>query len=146
MADVQIELTAESQQRITNLLQYVNNSMDTKTGSKVHKLLVEAANEIATTAKTSSEMPVKTGRLRASIHAKTRSTDSFNYSNNKGESFDGGLKEKVREGTDAVVGTNVHYAFDQEAKHQFLLNAKQRVEPYLQKNLDKIAKDALNKK
>lgn len=144
MADVQIELTAESQQRITNLLQYVNNSMDTKTGSKVHKVLVEAANEMATEAKMGS--PVDTGRLRASIHAKTRSTDSFNYSNDKGESFDGGLKEKVREGTDAVVGTNVHYAFDQEAKHQFLLNAKQRIEPYLQKNLDKIAKDALNKK
>ena len=146
MNDVYMELTPESQQRITTLLQYIDNSMDTKTGSKLHKLLVEGANEIATAAKTSSDMPVLTGRLRASVHAKTKSTDNYSYSNNKSESFNGSLHETVRDGSEAVIGTNVNYAFTQETKHQFLYGALQKVEPWFIKNLDKMAKDTLNKK
>lgn len=49
-----------------------------------------------------------TGRLGSSIHAETQPNQSFNYSDGKGNSYNGSLEEKIAK-DEAIVGTNVHY-------------------------------------
>jgi len=57
--------------------------------------------------------PVKTSRLKNSLHVKTSKDRAHNYSDNEGKGFNGTLSVGVQKGQ-AVVGTNVEYAQDVE--------------------------------
>ena len=80
--------------------------------------------------------PVRTGRLRSSLHVKTDKNNGFFYKNDKGEGFNGTLGVYVRKGS-AVVGTNVEYAGDVEyrevktefGKQPFLSPAAEKEKP-----------------
>jgi len=54
-------------------------------------------------------VPVDTGRLRSSIHTKHSDYKAHNYSDNKGQMFDGTLSIEPND-FQAVTGTNVEYA------------------------------------
>jgi hypothetical protein len=71
-------------------------------------ILAMARVEIETVAK--RNVPVDSGRLRASIITVTKDTTTFNYTDREGGSYDGMLRT-VRAGEgDVIVGTNVEYA------------------------------------
>lgn len=70
--------------------------------------------EIETVAK--RNVPVDSGRLRASILTITPDTTSYSYTDRKGNSFDGMLKSVNPTKTEVIVGTNVEYA---ERIHRF---------------------------
>jgi phage gpG-like protein len=104
---------------------------------EVKAMILEVALvDIETYAKTKVNIPVDTGRLRASIHTKyvkkpepenkrtkakmieaqseighsiQQSQTTYNYKDNEGNEFDGTLTEKADEFT-VIVGTNVKYA------------------------------------
>lgn len=59
--------------------------------------------------KLKSDGHIITGRLRSSIHSELKEGQQFTYRNDKGETFNGALNEKIGE-LEAVTGTNVHYA------------------------------------
>jgi hypothetical protein len=64
--------------------------------------------EIETVAK--RNVPVDSGRLRASIITVTRNATTFNYTDREGGSYDGMLRTvRARQG-EVIVGTNVEYA------------------------------------
>jgi hypothetical protein len=100
-------------------------------------ILEVALVDIETYAKKEADIPVDTGRLRASIHTKyikkpepkTSTTQkkliqaqseinhsidtsqlTYNYKDDEGNSFDGTLATKVNDDFEVVVGTNVKYA------------------------------------
>lgn len=52
---------------------------------------------------------IVTNRLRASIHAELEQGQTFQYSDNQGNAYDGSLQKDVGK-LEAVVGTNVFYA------------------------------------
>jgi hypothetical protein len=71
-------------------------------------ILAMSRVEIETVAK--RNVPVDSGRLRASIITITKDTTTFNYTNREGGSYDGMLRT-VRAGDgEVIVGTNVEYA------------------------------------
>jgi hypothetical protein len=59
--------------------------------------------------KITADRHIITGRLRASIHAELKEGESFDYSDDNGNTYNGSLREKVDK-MEAVAGTNVHYA------------------------------------
>jgi hypothetical protein len=67
----------------------------------------------------SMRTPVKTGRLRNSFHlVEPGQTDSYQYNNDLGQTFDGTLSEEGAPGPlEVLVGTNVLYALAIEAGH-----------------------------
>jgi len=74
---------------------------------EIRKEISETAVSIETRAKNNS--PVKTGRLRSSIHSKLKNNENYPYSDNEGRSFIGTLLTPFK-GIGALVGTNVEYA------------------------------------
>jgi hypothetical protein len=71
-------------------------------------ILAMSRVEIETVAK--RNVPVDSGRLRASIITVTRNTTTFNYTDREGGSYDGMLRTvRARQG-EVIVGTNVEYA------------------------------------
>lgn len=55
-------------------------------------------------------VPVDTGRLRSSIHTETAESNSFSYSDNQGQTFNGGFSQKPKNELETFVGSNVQYA------------------------------------
>lgn len=141
-----IHIEEKSAQQLGQLLKYMDRETDTKLGTKLAKLIVEAAQEMATEAKRPPACPVKYGRLRASIHAKTTASESFPYTDDRGLLFNGALMSQVEPGKSAVIGTNVDYALFQEIKRQFMYGAKVKIAPYLKQNLQKLAKEIIKGK
>lgn len=64
--------------------------------------------EIETVAK--RNVPVDSGRLRASIITMTPQTTTFNYTDREGGSYDGRLRTVQPKKGEVIVGTNVEYA------------------------------------
>jgi phage gpG-like protein len=64
--------------------------------------------EIETTYKIG--VPVKTARLRSSIHTEDSNFRRFNYQNNQGELFEGNFSVRPKDDLEVIVGTNVNYA------------------------------------
>jgi hypothetical protein len=54
-------------------------------------------------------VPVDTGRLKSSIHTEHSDQTSFNYSDSRGNTFNGKLGFNLKP-TQVIVGTNVEYA------------------------------------
>jgi len=71
--------------------------------------------------------PVRTGRLRSSLHVKTDANNGWNYSDREGQNFNGSLDVYVTKGS-AVVGTNVEYASDVEYGE---VHTKSGTQPFL---------------
>jgi len=98
-------------------MQILGNSQLQKELDKLSKQIEEEVNEtitsmarveIETVAK--RNVPVDSGRLRASIITVTQDTTTFNYTDREGGSYDGMLRT-VRAGEgEVIVGTNVEYA------------------------------------
>ena len=65
--------------------------------------------DVETFAKTKTNIPVDTGRLRASIHTKRISKQNHTYTDNIGNSYNGTLTGRVTK-DEVIVGTNVEYA------------------------------------
>jgi len=72
-----------------------------------YKGLVSAAAKIELEVK--KEVPVDHGRLKSSYHIENSRTSSFNYKNNNGESFDGGLNVPLEDG-ELAIGSHTNYA------------------------------------
>ncbi len=89
---------------------------------RTNKAIIATALNIEGDAKESSDIPVDTGRLRASIHAEYKDSTKYRYSDNEGRSFDGSLDVKPSD-LQAYVGSNVQYAPTQEAKNHFLISS-----------------------
>lgn len=148
-----MNLDKKSLDDFNKLLRYIEKETDPVTGSKFARLIAEGAQEMATEAK--KLCPVDYGRLRSSIHAKLKPSDNFQYTDTgtsartgkrrTPEQFDGSLKEPVEEGKEAVVGTNVEYAFKQELSKQYMYGAVVKVRPNLRKNIQKLAKEVIHK-
>lgn len=109
--------------------------------AKVHRNL---SNEIQATALeidrgAKREVPVDTGRLRASIHPQFKSTTGFQYADGEGGLFDGLIQ--VNLGIfEAIVGTNVQYAQKIEDQTQFLETASKSAQRSFEQRLKKIFK------
>jgi hypothetical protein len=78
--------------------------------------------EIETTYKQNT--PLKTARLRSSIHTEDINFRRFAYNDNQGNSFDGSFKEKAKDDLTVFVGTNVQYAGVIERGFNGVVNVK----------------------
>jgi hypothetical protein len=107
-------------------------------------LLKKTAFDIDKGAKLQS--PVKTGRLRSSIHVKFRPTDAFLYTDSAGEVHSGGLKTQIVEGKEVIVGTNVEYGRKMDAKYNFMQAGKDYAQAPFEKRKEKFLKDVVNGK
>ncbi len=157
--DFNIEFEKSTLDRFNKVIDGIVKDFDTKKGSELHKFLVETGNNLATEIKKSPAMPVKTGRLRASVHAKLKSSDNFKYmadaaakaTNYKSveevisKMFDGGLNEPVQEGAEFAVGTNVEYAAKMETLRGFFNSTVQANTANMNKDLDKLAEKVMKK-
>lgn len=85
---------------------------------KVSDAVKGVGEEMATDAKRGA--PVDTGRLRSSIHVETigKNSTSFQYSDRQGNVYDGKLRTTPDDRFEAVVGSNVRYAQEQEEEHK----------------------------
>jgi len=114
--NTKIEITQASLKNFKKKLKNMSKEQERKLRNAVIEtaLLVESDSKMKT--------PVKTGRLRSSIHQENSSTTNYQYSDSTGKSYNGylgGVKEKLQ----AIVGTNVRYALKQEAIHSYLSSA-----------------------
>lgn len=77
----------------------------------IKRAVDQTAEAIETDAKHKliNDSHIITGRLAASIHGEYKNGQRYNYKDNKGNSYDGSLNEKIGN-LEAVAGTNVHYA------------------------------------
>jgi phage gpG-like protein len=108
----------------------------------------EIKREMIATALTDIETPAKmsltvkkhviTGRLRASLHTAYKGKESFNYTDDKGQSFNGTITEESIGENDVIVGTNVVYARKIERLDPYLFPAFEQVRPKLARRLSKI--------
>lgn len=56
-----------------------------------------------------SDGHIITRRLSSSIHVESKQGEQYNYSDDTNKQYNGSLSEKIDD-TEAIVGTNVHYA------------------------------------
>lgn len=91
-----------------------------QTGENLKDVINRAGAAIENRAKLGT--PVKTGRLRSSIHFEVKNDKSHTYNDNLGNTFDGNLGLPLRE-LEVVVGTNVTYAPKIEKRYGFLTRA-----------------------
>jgi hypothetical protein len=92
----------------------------------------EAALVIMDTAKRNT--PVLTNRLRSSIHVETQGDGSYNYSDRKGQSFDGTFSETPGK-NEIFVGTNVEYGPKVEKRSHYMRKGLRAGKLYLNKKL-----------
>jgi len=120
-----------------------------KTVRKVEKQVVKSAFAIHGNAV--RNCPVKTSRLKNSLHVKTYEDKSHSYSDKKGKGFNGTLSVSVKKGQ-AVVGTNVEYAQDVEfgevktktGSQPFLRPAANKEKPRFNNEIRKILRERPN--
>jgi len=121
------------------------NKLEAKIKGRVQKEVVNTAARIDKKAKLNT--PVITGRLRSSIHFETEQTPSYNYSDNKGNSYDGKLDVSIGP-FQASVGTNVEYAIivheggKGRSANRFLFNAAESERQGFNRRTIKILKSA----
>ena len=82
------------------------------------KAILKSAFAIEKGAK--EDAPSLTGRLRASIHVKTKDSGSHSYQDSEGNSYTARLSETISSDLEAIVGTDVDYASYQENRKSFL--------------------------
>lgn len=143
--DISIEFDQTTITKFNNCVDGIVKDFTPEKGSELHKFLIETGNNLATEIKQPPPMPVKTGRLMASVHVKSKSSDGYSYKNDLGEEFLGGLQEPVSEGEEIVIGTNVEYAARMESQYGFFLKAISSNTSKINSNLDKLAKKVINK-
>lgn len=100
-----VKINVLNQKRLSNELKKLNKDLEKEIFDTIFAM---AKVEIETRAK--RYVPVDSGRLRASINTMTQNTDTFNYSDRKGNSYDGKLKTVRPKKNEVFVGTNVEYA------------------------------------
>ena len=144
MSDTNITLDPSSLAKVMKRLQDIERNLNPSPSTPMGDLIKITALDIATNAKKRS--PVKTGRLRASIHAKMKPTETFIYSDNKGATHTGNLQEQVQEGKEAVVGTNVKYAFKMESLRGYLQGGKMDSMPAMERRLKSLAEKVVGGK
>lgn len=83
----------------------LNKQIEDDVNETIHAM---ARVEIETVAK--RNVPVDSGRLRASIITVTQGTTTFNYTDREGGSYDGRLRTVQARKGEVIVGTNVEYA------------------------------------
>ena len=105
----------------------------------LEKLIKETAFRIHELA-VKPPIPVDTGRLRASIHPVFHGGGSYKYTDKPGRAFDGTLREKPSNPLEAIVGTNVEYAFDVESRVPYLNPAFQKAKSEFDNKVSKMFK------
>lgn len=142
MSGISITLDTPSLQLLLKRLKKIDKDLTPEPNSEVAKFLMVAGEELAKSIKKQSKdiMPVKTGRLRSSVHSKHSPSDTFIYSDLEGMAHAGGLKEAIKEGEEVVVGTNVVYAFKIDVSHGFMTKGKADFMPIFDRELKKLAK------
>ena len=144
MSGTNISLDPKSLQNVIKRLQNIERDLNPAPRTPMGDLIKITALDISTNAKRRS--PVKTGRLRASIHAKFKPTETFVYSDNEGQTYTDSLREPIQEGKEAVVGTNVDYAFRQENLKGFLQGSVMDSQPTLKRRLKSLAEKVVGSK
>ena len=144
MSDTSVTLDPKSLAKVMKRLQDIERNLNPAPRTPLGDLIKITALDIATNAKKRS--PVKTGRLRASIHAKFKPTESYVYTDNEGKIHTDSLKEPIQEGKEAVVGTNVVYAFKQENRSGYLQGGVNDSRPALERRLKSLAKNVVGGK
>jgi len=104
---ITVTLDSTSQKETVNALR--------KFGKNSAKVIKDVVNRTAIAVETDAKNRLKddrhiiTSRLRSSIHAELKPGANYAYSDSRGNSYDGSLKEKFGD-LEAVAGTNVDYA------------------------------------
>lgn len=131
----------EQMDKIMKRLQHIERNLGGGARTPVGDLINFTALRIETGAKKqiTADNHVVTGRLRSSIHAKLKPTETFIYNDGTGRVYGGSLEAGVQDGKEAVVGTNVVYAEKIEHTDSYLLKACQDEAPELAKRLKKLA-------
>lgn len=101
--DININISDRDVRRVMKKL----DEYSAKTQLKIQKQVDKSAFNIHRNAV--SNCPVKTGRLRNSLHVKTQRNEGHRYSDNEGKGYTDTLGVRVKKGQ-ALVGTNVEYA------------------------------------
>jgi phage gpG-like protein len=113
------------------------NTMSEKVQQAVNKEIIASAFRIDAEAKGRS--PVRTGRLRSSIHIETKKTTSHDYRDYNGKKFTGKLSVQIGDNS-AVVGTNVEYAKKMEDRDGFLSISAENERPKFIAAIKKVVK------
>jgi hypothetical protein len=145
MADINLQIDPKSMERITQRFDHIGKNLGGAARTPLGDLLNSAALRLETLAKRKLTIGrhVVTGRLRSSIHAKLTNTDSYNYSDKDGNTFDGSIKETVSPGKSVVIGTNVEYAQKIELLDSYLYYASNFLRPELERKLQRLCGDVV---
>ena len=127
---------------------HIGNTLGGAERTPVGDLINSAALRVETIAKKNLRAGghIVTGRLWTSIHAQLKPSETFTYSDNLNESFNGTLKDSVEAGKSVIVGTNVEYAPKIENMDSCLYAASQEIKPELERRAKKLVKDTVNEK
>lgn len=131
MPDIKVKL--DTTEAVAKIKAYQSGKL-----GALEKLVKETAYRIDRLAK--KDAPVQFGRLRASIHPVFHGGGSHKYTDNIGRAFDGSLSEKPSNPLEAIVGTNVEYAFDVESRVPFLNPAFQKAKSEFDNQVNKMFK------
>jgi hypothetical protein len=100
-----VRIIIKNNNKLSNELKKLNKDLQHEIYDTLYAM---SKAEIETVAK--RNVPVDSGRLRASINTMTENVDTFNYTDRNGNSFDGMLKTVRAKKGQIFVGTNVEYA------------------------------------
>jgi hypothetical protein len=121
--------------RIIKHLDGIFKATEPRENTPITKALFESGLLLETNIKKSPLMPVVTGRLRSSFHSKTRNSENYQYSDKNNKSFNGSLKEVIKENQEIAVGSNVEYAPKQNYLKGFLSQAFYATLPQIKRKL-----------
>ena len=150
MSDFSITVDSKSLAKLTAKLQAIERKLDTKKGTPLFDVMKITSLDIAREAK--KVCPVQFGRLRASIHPKFSTSDTFIYSDSKGRTYNGGLREPIKEGVEIAVGTNVTYALNasehakDESRRRYMQQGYDIARPAMDRRLKQLAKQTIQGK
>lgn len=144
MPDTSVTLDPKSLSKVLSRLQSIDKNLTPTPRTPLSDVLNITGLDIAREAKKAS--PVDTGRLRSSIHVKSKPTETFLYNDKNGEVHSGTLKEPIEAGKEVVVGTNVAYARKQNEKHDFMGKGLRMAEPAMRRRLQQLAEKVVNGK
>jgi len=132
-AQTTIQVDKKSMDMILKRLHEMSNASDPKESSPMTKALRKSALRLETNIKKSPNMPVDTGRLRSSFHAKFRPSEVYMYTIKSGETFNGSLKEVIKENQEVIVGSNVEYGPLQNHIKRFMIDGYNTTLPEIKK-------------
>ena len=129
------------------------NQIEQQFEKAIAQVIQEVAVNIHREAKQTPPMPVDFGVLRASVYIDYRKATLYKPKNAPADRIRQGAKTMVpyrsaetdKSGLNAIVGSDLSYAAEQEAKHHFLQKAYNKWQPKIKPGIEKNIRETIKK-